>query len=129
MCDHPSRRARSIARGSTRPCEARATGCSCLLPNRAVDLSLRRSHHRYSCIGGTAMDNAASDFSLQAFSKNVADLVRAAGRSIVGIHSHRARGSGFAWRPGLIVTADETITDEDRIDVVLPGGDRVRAML
>jgi len=73
------------------------------------------------------MDNASSALSLHAFSKDIADLVRAAGRSIVGIRSHRSQGSGFAWRPGLIVTADENITDEDRIDVVLPAGERVRA--
>lgn len=75
------------------------------------------------------MDNAPSNLSLHAFSNDIAALVRSAGRSIVSVHSHRARGSGFAWRAGLIVTADETITDEDRIDVVLPGGDSVRATL
>jgi len=65
------------------------------------------------------MDNASP---LQSFSNDIVDLVRAAARSIVGIRSHRAQGSGFAWRPGLIVTADETITDEDRLAIVLPGG-------
>jgi len=68
------------------------------------------------------MDNAASGFSLELLSQHAADLVRTAGRSIVGVQSHRSRGSGFTWRPGLIVTADETITDEERLVVVLPGG-------
>jgi S1-C subfamily serine protease len=74
------------------------------------------------------MDDANVD-PLQRFSKEIADLVRAAGRSIVDVHSHRSYGSGFAWRPGLIVTADENITDDDRIEVVLPGGERTRATL
>ena len=75
------------------------------------------------------MDNAASSLPLQHFSQHVVDLVRTAGRSIVGVHSQRSRGSGFVWRPGLVVTADETITDEDRIVVVLPGGETVLATL
>jgi S1-C subfamily serine protease len=77
----------------------------------------------------TAMDNASSRLSLQAFSQEIADLVRVVGQSIVGVQSHRSRGSGFVWRPGLIVTADETITDEDHLVVVLPGGETVLATL
>jgi S1-C subfamily serine protease len=73
------------------------------------------------------MDDAPSATSLQALSKEIADLVRAAGRSIVGVRSHGSRGTGFVWRSGLIVTADETITDEDRLVVVLPGGETVLA--
>ena len=73
------------------------------------------------------MDNASANLSLQVLSKDVAELVRVAGRSIVGVQSHRSRGSGFVWRPGLIVTADETITDEDRLVVVLPGGETAPA--
>ena len=70
------------------------------------------------------MDNASS---LQSFSKEIADLVRVAGRSIVGVRSHRSQGSAFSWRPGLFVTADENITDEDRLAVVLPGGETALA--
>lgn len=75
------------------------------------------------------MDNAPSASSLSAFSDEIAALVRRASRSIVGVRSHRSQGSGFAWRPGLIVTADENITDEDRLAVVLPGGATVLATL
>jgi S1-C subfamily serine protease len=72
------------------------------------------------------MDNASP---LQSFSNDIADLVRAAAPSIVGVHSQRSQGSGFAWRAGLIVTADENISDEDRIAVVLPGGETAVATL
>lgn len=75
------------------------------------------------------MDNAPSASPLSALSAGIADLVRAAGRSIVAVQSHRARGSGFAWRPNLIVTADENITDEERIAVTLPGGATALAAL
>ena len=75
------------------------------------------------------MDNAPSASPLSAFSDEIAALVRRASRSIVGVRSHRSQGSGFAWRPGLIVTADENVTDEDRLAVVLPGGETVLATL
>lgn len=75
------------------------------------------------------MDNAPSASPLSAFSDEIAALVRRASRSVVGVRSHRSQGSGFAWRPGLIVTADENITDEDRLAVVLPGGATVLATL
>ena len=75
------------------------------------------------------MDNAPSASPLSAFSDEIAALVRRASRSVVGVRSHRSHGSGFAWRPGLIVTADENITDEDRLAVVLPGGATVLATL
>jgi S1-C subfamily serine protease len=73
------------------------------------------------------MDNASSVSPLAAFSNGVVDLVRGAARSLVGVRSHRSQGSGFAWRPGLIVTTDENITDEDRLAVVLPGGETALA--
>ena len=75
------------------------------------------------------MDNAAPASPLSALSREIASLVRRASPSIVGVRSHRSYGSGFAWRPGLIVTADENVTDEDRLAVVLPGGATVLATL
>ena len=59
---------------------------------------------------------------LQTFSSAVSDLVVRAAPSVVAIHSHRSRSSGFMWRPGLIVTADEALADEGEISVTLPGG-------
>jgi S1-C subfamily serine protease len=75
------------------------------------------------------MSDAADHFSLPAFSNAISRLVRGAGQSIVGIHSRRSRGSGFAWRPGLIVTASEALADDGRSEVVLPGGEVVAAAL
>jgi S1-C subfamily serine protease len=73
------------------------------------------------------MDHASSISPLAAFSSGVVDLVARAGRSVVSVRSQGSQGSGFAWRPGLIVTADENITDEDRLAVVLPGGEAALA--
>ena len=75
------------------------------------------------------MDNAPFASPLAALSDEIAGLVRGATRSVVGVRAHRSQGSGFAWRPNLIVTADENVTDDDRLEVVLPGGATVLATL
>jgi len=64
---------------------------------------------------------------LQDLSDALADAVARAAPGVVGVHSARARSSGFVWRPGLIVTAEEALADEGEISVVLPGGEAVAA--
>lgn len=59
---------------------------------------------------------------LQVFSAALAGLVAGAAPGLVSVHSHRARSSGFAWGPGLIVTADEALAEEGEIAVTLPDG-------
>jgi S1-C subfamily serine protease len=66
---------------------------------------------------------------LQTFSRAIADLVSHAAPDIVAVRSHRSRASGFIWRPGLIVTANETLAEEGEIAVVLHGGETVSATL
>jgi hypothetical protein len=39
-------------------------------------------------------------------------LVASTAPSITAVQSHRSRSSGFVWRPGLIVTADEALSEE-----------------
>ena len=52
----------------------------------------------------------------------LADLAEAQAPSLVSVHGHRSRASGFFWRENLIVTADEALPDEGEIFVTLPGG-------
>ena len=66
---------------------------------------------------------------LQQLSDALADVVDRAAPSVVSVHSTRSRSSGFVWRPGLIVTADEVLDDEGDIAVVLPGGETAAANL
>ena len=44
---------------------------------------------------------------LQELSAGITDLVTGVENSIVGVRLGRSRSSGFVWKPGLIVTADE----------------------
>ena len=64
---------------------------------------------------------------LQQLSDALTDIVVQAAPSVVSIHSARSHSSGFVWRPGLIVTADDALDDEGAITIHLAGGDRVAA--
>jgi S1-C subfamily serine protease len=67
---------------------------------------------------------------VQDLSAACARLVGMAAPGIVGVQSDHSRSSGFTWRPGLIVTADEALSEEGDFAVTLPGGgDSVAARL
>lgn len=59
---------------------------------------------------------------LSSFSSAVAGVVAKAAPAIVSVHSHRARASGFVWKPGLLVTADEALAEEGEISIKLTDG-------
>jgi len=60
--------------------------------------------------------------SLSSLSSALAAMVARAAPALVSVHSHRLRASGFVWKPGLIVTADEALADEGDIEIRLPDG-------
>src|SRR3954447_5550047 len=66
---------------------------------------------------------------LQDLSTEIARIVASAAGCVVAVHSHRSRSSGFIWRPGLIVTADEALAEEGEIAVTLPDGETGPAKL
>src|SRR5262245_43932387 len=70
-----------------------------------------------------------TNFDLKAFSDAMARLVANAAPSVVSVHSHRSRASGFIWRPGLIVTADETLAEEGDVSVGFADGETLTATL
>jgi S1-C subfamily serine protease len=73
------------------------------------------------------MSNPAPAGPLQQFSDALAAVVAEAAPSVVAVHSARSRSSGFIWRPGLIVTADEALAEEGDISVSLPDGETAAA--
>ena len=75
------------------------------------------------------MSDPASRIHLQDISTALADAVASVSSSIVAVHSHRSRSSGFVWRAGLIVTADEALADEGDITAIVSGGETVAARL
>ena len=52
---------------------------------------------------------------LSSLSSALADVVARIAPSVVSVHSHRSRATGFVWKPGLIVTADEALADEGEV--------------
>ncbi|UFZ05223.1 S1C family serine protease [Bradyrhizobium ontarionense] len=59
---------------------------------------------------------------LTSLSSALAATVAAAAPSVVSVHSHRSRASGFVWKPGLVVTADEALADEGEVMLAFADG-------
>jgi len=66
---------------------------------------------------------------LASLSASLADLVARTAPALVSVHSHRSRGSGFVWKSGLIVTADEALADEGDVSIKLGDGTEHKATL
>ncbi|MFT4120447.1 S1C family serine protease [Bradyrhizobium sp.] len=66
---------------------------------------------------------------LSSLSSALADIVARNAPSIVSVHSHRSRATGFVWKPGLIVTADETLADEGDVGIGLSDGTTLAATI
>src|SRR6516165_8537492 len=73
------------------------------------------------------MTESASFTQVQDLSAAFARLVGIAAPGIVAVQSDHSRSSGFFWRSGLIVTADEALSEEAEVTVTLPGGDSIAA--
>ena len=59
---------------------------------------------------------------LASLSTALEGVVAKARPSVVSVHSRRSRATGFVWKQGLIVTADEALADEGEIAVKLADG-------
>ncbi|WFU13935.1 S1C family serine protease [Bradyrhizobium sp. CB3481] len=59
---------------------------------------------------------------LSSLSSALAEIVARAKPTIVSVHSHRSRASGFVWKSGLIVTADEGLAEEGEVSIRFSDG-------
>jgi S1-C subfamily serine protease len=59
---------------------------------------------------------------LSSFSSAVAGIVANTAPAIISVHSRRSRASGFVWKPGFVITAEETLADDGEIAVKLADG-------
>ena len=62
-------------------------------------------------------------------SSALADAVAAISSHVVEVQSYRSLASGFFWREGLIITPDETLAEEGKIEVELANGTVLDAKL
>jgi S1-C subfamily serine protease len=66
---------------------------------------------------------------LETLSEHLSRLTAQAGPKVVSIQSHRAASSGFVWRKGFVVTADEALADEGEVSVTFTTGERRPALI
>jgi S1-C subfamily serine protease len=66
---------------------------------------------------------------VQDLSGALARLVGSAAPTIVAIESAHSQSSGFFWRPGLVITAEEALSEEGDFTVTLPSGESLAARL
>jgi len=67
---------------------------------------------------------------LTTLSDDLSNAVATAANSVVTVHGGRRFGaSGVVWRPGVVVTTDHALEEDDEIGVSLPDGKRVSAKL
>jgi len=59
---------------------------------------------------------------LSSLSTALEGVVAKARPSVVSVHSRRSRATGFVWKQGLVLTADEALADEGEIAVKLADG-------
>ena len=91
-----------------------------------LPIRLVPERHPNSQIGINQLRSSCHDRSelplLFSFSSALAGIVAETKPAIVSVHSHRSRASGFVWKPGLIVTADEALADEGEVSIKLADG-------
>jgi S1-C subfamily serine protease len=66
---------------------------------------------------------------LPSLSSALADMVARTKSAVASVHSHRSRASGFVWKPGLIVTADEPLADEGEVSIRFSDGTNLPASI
>ena len=75
------------------------------------------------------MTEPAPSTPLQDLSAALAQAIATMAPALVSVRSGRSGASGFIWKPGLVVTADEALAEEGETTVTLPGGEAVAALL
>jgi len=67
---------------------------------------------------------------LAALSNDLAEAVARVSRSVIAIHGRRRiPSSGVVWAPGVVVTANHTLTRDEDLSLTLPDGSTVAASL
>src|SRR5262245_27131368 len=66
---------------------------------------------------------------MQDISAGLVNLVASSAPSLVSVSSAQSRSSGFVWRPELIVTADEALSEDGEFTVILGNGYAAAARL
>lgn len=66
---------------------------------------------------------------LQDLSATLSGLVAKTAAGVVSVQSKGSRSTGFVWRPGLVVTADDALAEEGDVHVAPLTGDSIKARI
>ena len=67
---------------------------------------------------------------LQDFSNAIAGVVSQASKFVVTVHAGtRFASTGVVWQPGVVVTTDHTVRQEEDLRITLPNGSTISAAL
>jgi S1-C subfamily serine protease len=66
---------------------------------------------------------------LTEFSQELSRIVEQVGQSVVAVHGRRFAVSGIYWQTGLVVSSNESINLEEKLQVTLPDGQTVEAIV
>jgi S1-C subfamily serine protease len=102
-------------------------GNSVHLPNWLVGGRLNSSQIEGANHLESAMSKPTSLTEMQDLSAALVGLVSSAAPTVVSLSSSHSRSSGFIWRSGLVVTADEALSEDGEYTVGLWNGDSVAA--
>lgn len=75
------------------------------------------------------MSQAAAFPAFHTLSEEIGQLANRVAGSLVTVRSDRYRSTGFVWKPGLVVTADEALAADESIELVPAGGETIPATL
>jgi S1-C subfamily serine protease len=75
------------------------------------------------------MTESASPTTIEAISTALTGMAAKVAAGIVSVRSHASRSSGFVWRPGLIVTADDALSEDGPLTLTRADGDATPAQL
>lgn len=76
------------------------------------------------------MPDPSAGFSLDAISNHVANLLDGIAPRLVTIHGRkRGTSSGFLWRPGLVITAEEALEFDEDVAITRPDGSQATGSL
>src|SRR5579862_9663632 len=68
------------------------------------------------------MSDPSASSLLLSLSTGLAAIVRDVAPSLVSVQSARAQSTGFSWRPGLIVAAENALPDDGEFSIIAHDG-------
>src|SRR5258706_3029700 len=121
-CTKTNRRSETVARQSQILRCRRHSRWRRSYPSEQFTPQARRGTFQSMRLIGDGMTEETKGITLPDFSASLARLIEGVSQSVVEVHfGKRGAASGFVWRDGLVVTADEALGDHTEAIVAIAG--------